>query len=42
MRKPIFFVLLAARCWLEIGAAPASSTLLVPGLSQPVEILRDR
>jgi penicillin amidase len=44
MRKAIFFALLllfpGGR--LSVGAAPASSTLTVTGLAEPVEILRDR
>ena len=47
MRRPVFFlllllVLLVAAGGLNGGAAPASSTLTVAGLAEPVEILRDR
>src|SRR5437773_12307612 len=47
MRRPVFFlllllVLLVADGGLNGGAAPASSTLTVAGLAEPVEILRDR
>ena len=47
MRRPVFFlllllVLLVAAGGLNGGAAPASSTLTVAGLAEPVEILGDR
>jgi penicillin G amidase len=42
MRKLIFLAMVALGGSIGIDAAPAESTLRVPGLSQPVEILRDR
>jgi penicillin amidase len=41
MRKSTLFLLLAG-CAVAIDQTPADSTLRVPGLRQPVEILRDR
>jgi penicillin G amidase len=42
MRKFIFLAMAALGGSIGIDAAPAELTLRVPGLSQPVEILRDR
>src|SRR6266516_3434326 len=42
MRKLMFLALLALAGSIGIDAAPAGLTLRVPGLSQPVDILRDR
>src|SRR5437762_10925131 len=42
MRKVMFLALLARAGSIGIDAAPAGLTLRVPGLSQPVDILRDR
>src|SRR6476661_5006872 len=42
MRKMIVLALCVVAASGSIGAAPSSSTLEVAGLSQPVEILRDR
>ncbi len=42
MRKLMFLALLALPGSIGIDAAPAELTLRVPGLSQPVDILRDR
>jgi len=42
MRKLMFLALLALPGSIRIDAAPVELTLRVPGLSQPVDILRDR
>jgi penicillin G amidase len=42
MRKLMFLALIAFAGSIGIDAAPAGLTLRVPGLSQPVDILRDR
>jgi acyl-homoserine lactone acylase PvdQ len=42
MRKLMFLALLPPAGSIRIDAAPAELTLRVPGLSQPVDMLRDR
>jgi penicillin G amidase len=42
MRKLMFLALIALAGSIGIDAAPAELTLRVPGLGQPVEILKDR
>jgi len=42
MRRLIFFAMWAGVCLGSIGAAPADQTLRVQGLSEPVEVVRDR
>jgi penicillin amidase len=42
MRKTLVFAVFLAAATGSIGAAPPELTLSVPGLTQPVEILRDR
>src|SRR5256712_11331534 len=42
MRRPIFFAIFVAVASGWMGAAPADQTLRVQGLSEPVEVVRDR
>src|SRR5213593_2016243 len=42
MRRAIFFALFVTAASGAVGAAPADTTLRINGLSEPVELLRDR